>query len=54
LDNVKLASNKELTEAMKQKYINLLLEHHKANSLFDTGRSQTTAHDIQIKIQTTL
>jgi hypothetical protein len=39
LDNVKFTRNEELTEALKQKYIALLLEHHEAisNSLFDTG-----------------
>ena len=53
LDNVKFARNEDLTEALKQKYIALLLEHHEAisNSLFDTGRSQTVAHDIQLKKQ---
>ncbi len=53
MDNVKFARNKELTEALKQKYIDLLLEHHEAisNSLFDTGRSQTIAHNIQLKKQ---
>jgi hypothetical protein len=53
LDNVKFTRNKELTEALKQKYIALLLEHHEAisNSLFDTSRSQTMAHDIQLKKQ---
>jgi hypothetical protein len=53
LDNVKFARNEELTEALKQKYITLLLEHHEAisKSLIDTGRSQTMAHDIQLKKQ---
>jgi hypothetical protein len=53
LDNVKFTRNEELTEAMKQKYIDLLLEHHEAisNSLFDTGQSQKTTHDIQLKKQ---
>ena len=53
LDNVKFARNEELTKALKQKYIDLLLEHNEAisNSLFDTGRSQTMAHDIQLKKQ---
>jgi hypothetical protein len=53
LDNLKFARNEELTEALKQKYIALLLEHYEAisNSLFDTGRSQTMAHNIQLKKQ---
>jgi hypothetical protein len=53
LDNVKFVRKEELTEALKQKYIALLLEHHEAisNSLFDTGQSQTMAHDIQLKKQ---
>ena len=53
LDHVKFARNEELTEALKQKYTALFLEHHEAisNSLFDTGRSQTIAHDIQLKKQ---
>ena len=53
LDNVQFARNEELTEAMKQRYIDFLLEHHEAisNSLFDTGQSQKTTHDIQLKKQ---
>jgi hypothetical protein len=40
-------------EALKQKYIALLLEHHEAisNSLFDTDQCQTIAHDIKLKKQ---
>ena len=53
LDNVKFARNEELMEALKQKYIALLLEHHEAisNSLFDTDQCQTIAHDIKLKKQ---
>jgi hypothetical protein len=53
LDNVNFARNEDLTEALKQKNIDLFLEHHEAisNSLFDTGRSQTMAHNIQLKKQ---
>jgi hypothetical protein len=53
LDNVKFTRNEELTEALKQKYTDLLLEHHEgiSNSLFNTGQSQSTAHDIQRKKQ---
>jgi hypothetical protein len=52
LDNVKFAKNKDLTNSINQKYIALLLKHHEAiSNSFDIGRSQNTAHDIQLKKQ---
>ncbi len=44
LNNVWSARNEDLTD---------LVKHHKAisNSLFDTGQSQTTVNEIQLKIQ---
>jgi hypothetical protein len=51
LDNVKFGKDKDLTDKVKKKYIALLLEHQVAisNSLFNTGQSMDTAHDIQLK-----
>ena len=52
MDNVKFAKNKDLTNSINQKYIALLLKHHEAiSNSFDIGRSQNTAHDIQLKKQ---
>ncbi len=53
LNNVRFAKTEDLTDAVKQKYITLLLRHHEAisNSSFETCWSRASSHDIQFKNQ---
>ena len=50
LDKVLFARNKDL-DTVKQKYIAWLQNHHEtmSNNSFDTGQSQTSAHNNQLR-----